>query len=102
MTLVCDMSSDIGSRKIDWTQFGMVYAGGQKNLGPAGVTVVIVRDDLIGNHAKDTPFLLNWDLFNKSPGTYFNTPATYPIYVMGLNIAHMLENGGLNHYVDLA
>ena len=102
MVVVCDMSSDIGSRVLDWNKFGMVYAGGQKNLGPAGNTVVIVREDLVGLHAKDTPFLLDWQLFDKSPGGYFNTPSTYPIYVMGLNLAHMLEQGGLAHYVGLA
>jgi phosphoserine aminotransferase len=56
MTVVCDMSSDIGARVLNWDNFGVVYAGGQKNLGPAGVTVVIVREDLIGHHAHDTPF----------------------------------------------
>jgi phosphoserine aminotransferase len=102
MPVVCDMSSDIGSRKVDWNKFGVVYAGAQKNLGAAGVTVVIIREDLIGHQAKDTPFLLNWELFDKSPNGYFNTPATYSIYVTGLNVAHMLRNGGLNHYVELA
>ena len=48
MTVVCDMSSDIGSRKIEWDKFGVIYAGAQKNLGAAGVTVVIIREDLIG------------------------------------------------------
>jgi phosphoserine aminotransferase len=102
MPVVCDMSSDIGSRKVEWKKYGVVYAGAQKNLGAAGVTVVIVREDLIGNQSKDTPFLLNWDLYDKSPNSYFNTPATYPIYVTGLNIAHMLQSGGLEHYEDLA
>ena len=95
MTVVCDMSSDIGSRKIDWENFGVVYAGAQKNLGAAGVTVVIIREDLIGHQAADTPFILDWSLFDKSPASYFNTPATYSVYVTGLNIAHMVKNGGL-------
>ena len=60
MTVVCDMSSDIGSRKIDFKNFGMIYAGAQKNLGAAGVTVCIIREDLIGKHQADTPFLLDW------------------------------------------
>jgi len=64
--------------------------------------VVIVREDLLGHHATDTPFMLNWELQAKSPGTYFNTPATYPIYVTGLNVAFMVKNGGLNHYIELA
>lgn len=96
------MSSDIGSRKIDWNKYGVVYAGAQKNLGTAGCTVVIIREDLIGNQAKDTPYLLDWSLFDRSPDGYFNTPACYPIYVTGLNIAHMLAKGGLDHYEKLA
>lgn len=95
MTVVCDMSSDIGSRKIEWDKYGVIYAGAQKNLGAAGVTVVIIREDLIGNQAPDTPFILDWNLFDKSPDSYFNTPATYSVYVTGLNIAHMRKNGGL-------
>lgn len=102
MPVVCDMSSDIGSRKVDWTKYGMVYAGAQKNLGAAGVTVVIVREDLVGKQHKDTPFLLDWQLFDRSPNGFFNTPATYPVYVTGLNIAHMIKNGGLSHYQLLA
>jgi len=100
--VVCDMSSDIGSRKIDWTKYGMIYAGAQKNLGTSGVTVCIIREDLIGKQAKDTPYLLDWNLFDKSPNGYFNTPACYPIYVTGLNAAHMIENGGLGTYEKLA
>ena len=96
------MSSDIGSRPVDWSKFGMVYAGAQKNLGTAGCTVVIVRENLIGKQAPDTPMLLDWSLFNKSPDSYFNTPACYPIYVTGLNLAHMIKNGGLSHYEKLA
>lgn len=100
--VICDMSSDIGSRPVDWNKYGMVYAGAQKNLGTASCTVVIIREDLIGNQAADTPFLLDWSLFNSSPGSYFNTPACYPIYVTGLNLAHMVEKGGLPHYEMLA
>ena len=102
MTVVCDMSSEIGSRKLDFKNFGMIYAGAQKNLGAAGVCVCIIRKDLLGKQAKDTPFMLDWDLFSKAPGQTFNTPATYSIYITGLNIAHMLKQGGLNHYIDLA
>lgn len=100
--VICDMSSDIGSRKVDWNKYGMVYAGCQKNLGAAGATLVVVREDLIGHQAKDTPFLFDYSLFDKSPNSYFNTPATYPIYITGLNVAHMLKQGGLDHYIALA
>lgn len=102
MVVVCDMSSDIATRVINWDNFGVIYAGGQKNLGPAGVTVVIIREDLIGNQHPDTSFLQDWHLNLNAPGQYFNTPATYPIYVAGLNIAHMLKMGGLQTYIDLA
>lgn len=61
-----------------------------------------MREDLLGNAAKDTPFVMDWTLNNKSPGTFFNTPATYPVYITALNVAHMVKNGGLNHYIDLA
>jgi len=61
-----------------------------------------VREDLLGKQAKDTPFLLDWNLQATSPGTYFNTPATYPVYVTGLNVAYMLKNGGLAYYTELA
>lgn len=102
MVVVCDMSSDIATRVINWDNYGVVYAGGQKNLGPAGVTVVIIREDLVGDHHADTSYLQEWQLNLNSPGQYFNTPATYPIYVAGLNIAHMLKQGGLETYIKLA
>jgi phosphoserine aminotransferase len=96
------MSSDIGSRKVDWNKYGMVYAGCQKNLGAAGATLVVVREDLIGHQAKDTPYMLDYSLFDRSPNSYFNTPSTYSIYITGLNVAHMLKQGGLDHYIGLA
>lgn len=58
--VVCDMSSDIGAREIEWSNYGVIYAGAQKNLGTSGCTVVIIREDLIGHQANDTPFLLDW------------------------------------------
>lgn len=63
---------------------------------------MIVRNDLLGNPDRDTSFVLDWTLNANAPQTYFNTPATYPIYVTGLNVAHMIKQGGLNHYIDLA
>ena len=101
MTIVCDMSSDIGTRVIDWEKFGMIYAGAQKNLGTAGCTVVIIREDLIGNQLPDTPYILDWSISDQSPNSYFNTPACYPIYVTGLNIAHMNRLGGLPYFIKL-
>lgn len=101
MTLISDMSSNIGTRPIDWEKYGVVYAGAQKNLGPSGVCVVVVRDDLIGNHRPDTPVLFDWKQFRDAPNKFHNTPATWPIYVMGLNLAHMNKHG-LSYYHELA
>jgi len=89
------------SRPVDWTKYGVVYAGAQKNIGPAGACVVVIREDLIGHQRKDTPIMCDWNTFNKAPNQYFNTPACWPIYVCGLNIAHM-KSKGLQHYQDLA
>lgn len=89
MTLVADMSSNIGTRAIDWEKYGVVYAGAQKNLGPAGVCIVVVRDDLIGHERADTPVIFNWKTFRDAPTKFFNTPSCWPIYVTGLNLAHM-------------
>ena len=101
MTLVCDASSNIGTRPIDWEKYGVVYAGSQKNLGPAGVCVVVVREDLIGHQRPDTPVLFDWKTFKNAPNKFHNTPACWPIYVTGLNLAHMNKNG-LQYYQDLA
>jgi len=94
-TLVCDMSSNFCTRPIDWSKHGVVYAGAQKNVGPAGITIVIVRNDLIAGHRKDTPMLCDWELFSKAANTFQNTPSCWPIYMCGLNIAYMLEQGGI-------
>lgn len=98
MVVACDMSSEIGTKPINWDHYGVVYAGAQKNLGPSGCAVVIVREDLVGHHKKDTPMMMDWQLFDKFPNGHFNTPATYPIYVLGLNVRHMMKNGGIPHY----
>jgi phosphoserine aminotransferase len=98
--LVCDMSSNFCSKKIDWSKYGVVYAGAQKNVGPAGICITVVRNDLIGKERKDTPMLCNWGVFSKAANTFHNTPACWPIYVCGLNIAHMLEKGGIQAMSD--
>jgi phosphoserine aminotransferase len=100
-TLVCDMSSNIGTRPIDWEKYGVVYAGAQKNLGPAGVCVVVVREDLIGHQRPDTPILFDWKAFRDAPTKFHNTPSCWPIYVTGLNLAYM-KNLGLAHFHELA
>lgn len=89
MVVVGDMSSNIGSFKINWDRFDVIYAGVQKNLGPTGATIVICRNDLLGKAEKDVPILNDWAKFEKSPGTYYNTPPVWCIFVTALNISYM-------------
>ncbi|HYF07931.1 MAG TPA: 3-phosphoserine/phosphohydroxythreonine transaminase [Acetobacteraceae bacterium] len=92
--LVADMSSDILSRRIDIAKYGLIYAGAQKNMGPSGVTVVIVRDDLLGHALPITPSAFNYQLQAEADSMY-NTPPTYAIYIAGLVYQHVKANGGL-------
>jgi len=92
--LVADMSSDILSRPIDIAPFGLIYAGAQKNLGPAGVTVVIVRRDLVGNAPPDTPAMLDYAV-HMAKGSLYNTPPCFAIYVMLLVLQWVRDLGGL-------
>lgn len=92
--LVADASSNILSEKIDVSKFGLIFAGAQKNLGPAGVTVVIVRDDLIGNAREYTPTMLDYATHVKERSLY-NTPPTYSIYTMGLVFKWLKKMGGV-------
>ncbi|MBF0265185.1 MAG: 3-phosphoserine/phosphohydroxythreonine transaminase [Gammaproteobacteria bacterium] len=93
--LVADMSSTILSRKIDVSKFGMIYAGAQKNIGPAGLTVVIIREDLIGNAMDITPSMMNYQTLSEADSMY-NTPPTYSWYIAGLGFKWLLNNGGLD------
>lgn len=92
--LVADISSMILSEPIDVRKFGMLYAGAQKNMAPAGVTVVIIREDLIGNAMDITPTMLNYQT-HADNGSMFNTPPCYCIYVCGLVLDWIIEKGGL-------
>ncbi|MCK4840611.1 MAG: 3-phosphoserine/phosphohydroxythreonine transaminase [Methylococcales bacterium] len=92
--LVCDMSSNILSRSVDISKFGIVYAGSQKNMGPAGVTVVIVRDDLIGNAEKSIASVFDYDQQDNN-GSMLNTPATYNWYLVGLVLKWVKQSGGI-------
>jgi phosphoserine aminotransferase len=94
LPLVCDMSSNILSRKIDVGQYGLIYAGTQKNMGPAGVTVVIVRDDLIGHAPKTVPPVFNYAEQAKNQ-SMLNTPATYSWYLAGLVLKWLKGQGGV-------
>ncbi len=99
--LVCDASSNILSEPMDVSKFGIIYAGAQKNLAPAGVTVVIIRDDLIrgpehaaGDLPADVPTMLRFDT-HAAEGSMYNTPPCYSIYMMGLVLEHIKKTGGL-------
>ncbi|MEM8584564.1 MAG: 3-phosphoserine/phosphohydroxythreonine transaminase [Bacteroidota bacterium] len=92
--IVCDMSSDILSRPLDLHKFGLIYAGAQKNIGPAGVTVVIVRKDWLGELKRHIPTMLDYRTHIKKNSS-FNTPPVYPIYVSMLTMRWVTENGGV-------
>ncbi|HTP65897.1 MAG TPA: 3-phosphoserine/phosphohydroxythreonine transaminase [Geobacteraceae bacterium] len=92
--LVCDMSSNILSRPVDISRFGLIYAGAQKNIGPAGLTIVIVRDDLIGRGEPKPAAMLDYKT-HADNGSMLNTPPTYGIYIAGLVFKWLKGEGGL-------
>lgn len=92
--VVADMSSHILSRPVDISQFGVIYAGAQKNIGPAGLTIVIVRDDLLEVASPLTPSVFNWKTQAENQ-SMINTPTTYSIYMAGLVFEWLIELGGL-------
>ena len=94
LPLVSDMSSNILSRPIDVNQYGLIYAGTQKNMGPSGVTIVIIRDDLLGHATKLTPSVFNYAEQAKNQ-SMLNTPATYNWYLVGLVLKWLLDQGGV-------
>ena len=92
--LVVDMSSDILSRELDVSKFGLIYAGAQKNIGPSGLVVVIVREDLLGRARSITPTMLNYKVAADN-GSMYNTPATFSWYLSGLVFEWLKEQGGV-------
>jgi phosphoserine aminotransferase len=92
--LVCDMSSDILSMPVDISQYGIVYAGAQKNMAPAGLTVVIIREDLAGHELPFTPLMMNYKTMIDKDSMY-NTPPCWCIYMLGLNLDWIEEQGGV-------
>lgn len=92
--IVCDMSSDMFSRPFDAEPFGLIYAGAQKNLGPAGVTLVIVRKDLIGRSGRKLPSMFDYKLHMEN-GSMYNTPPVFPLYVTMLTLRWLKNLGGL-------
>ncbi|MBA0791081.1 hypothetical protein Gohar_015680, partial [Gossypium harknessii] len=92
--LVADMSSNFCSKPVDVTKFGLIYAGAQKNVGPSGVCIVIVRKDLLGNAQEITPVMLDYKIHADNNSLY-NTPPCYGIYMCGLVFEDLLKQGGL-------
>jgi len=92
--LVCDSSSDMFSRPIDISKFGLIYAGAQKNLGPSGVTVVIIREDLLARSADALPTMMNYKVQAEN-GSRYNTPPAFGIYILGLVLKWLKNLGGL-------
>lgn len=92
--VVCDMSSDILSRVINVSDFGLIYAGAQKNIGPAGVTVAIVKDDILGKTGRSIPSMLDYKV-QIDGGSMYNTPPVFAIYVSMLNLRWLKSKGGV-------
>jgi phosphoserine aminotransferase len=92
--LVADMSSNMLSRPVDVSKYGLIYGGAQKNIGPAGLTVVVIREDLIGQTVAGTPTMLDYKTHADNDSMY-NTPPTYGIYIAGLVFQWLKKNGGI-------
>jgi len=92
--LVCDMSSDIFSRKLDFSQFDLIYAGAQKNMGPAGTTLVVVKDNILGKTGRKIPSMLDYQI-HISKESMFNTPPVFPVYVSMLTLEWLKGMGGV-------
>ena len=93
--LVADMSSDIFSRPLDYSKFDLFYAGAQKNMGPSGVTLVIIKETTFNKVTRSIPSMLNYEI-QASAGSMFNTPPVFPVYTVLLNLRWILKNGGLS------
>lgn len=98
--LAADMSSTILSRPLDVSRYGLIYAGAQKNIGPAGLTIVIVRDDLIGEEIAGTPTMFSYAAHAKA-GSMYNTPPTYSWYIAGLVFEWIKQKGGLEAMAEI-
>ena len=98
--LVTDMSSTILSRPVDVNQYGLIYAGAEKNIGPAGLTLVIVRKDLLGKAASSVPAMLNYQI-HADNGSMYNTPPTYAWYLSGLVFSWLKKQGGVGNMGEI-
>jgi phosphoserine aminotransferase len=92
--MVCDMSSDIFSRQVNVSDFDLIYAGAQKNMGPAGTTLVIVKDEILGKNGRKIPTMLDYNTHIQKE-SMFNTPPVFPIYVSMLTLEWLKKNGGV-------
>ena len=97
---VCDMSSDIFSRQLDFSKFDLIYAGAQKNLGPAGATIVIVKNSVLGKSSRNIPSMMNYQThINKS--SLYNTPPVFSVYVSLLNMRWLKSSGGIKRLEEI-
>lgn len=94
MPVVCDMSSDIFSRVLDFTQFDIIYAGAQKNMGPAGATLVVVKEEILGKTGRTIPSMLDYEKHIKADSMY-NTPPVFPVYASLLTLQWLKNLGGI-------
>lgn len=92
--LICDMSSDIFSRQLDFSKFDLIYAGAQKNMGPAGTTLVVIKEEILGKVSRHIPSMLNYEV-HIGKDSMFNTPAVFPVYVSMLTLEWLKDNGGI-------
>ncbi|WP_194767946.1 3-phosphoserine/phosphohydroxythreonine transaminase [Tamlana sp. I1] len=92
--LVCDMSSDIFSRTLDFSKFSLIYAGAQKNMGPAGTTLVVIKDEILGEVSREIPSILDYQLHIKADSMY-NTPPVFPVYTSMLTLEWLKGLGGI-------
>ncbi|HEY9183735.1 MAG TPA: 3-phosphoserine/phosphohydroxythreonine transaminase [Salegentibacter sp.] len=97
---VCDMSSDIFSREMDFSKFDMIYAGAQKNMGPAGTTLVVIKEDILGKVSREIPSMLNYKT-HIAKDSMFNTPAVYAVYVSLLTMRWLDKKGGIKPMEEL-
>lgn len=93
--MVCDMSSDIFSRQLDFSKFSLIYAGAQKNMGPAGTTLVVIKEDILGKVTRAIPSMLNYKV-QIDKESMFNTPAVFPVYVSMLTLQWLKDLGGIS------
>lgn len=93
--MVCDMSSDIFSRQIDFSKFSLIYAGAQKNMGPAGVALVVIKEDILGKVSRSIPSMLNYKVHIEKD-SMFNTPPVFSVYTSMLTLKWLKENGGIS------